>query len=60
MATDINSFHITDMIYDSQNRHLTYKFILDGVDVERVSIGCVTDEDIISDFQKTLNKHFAK
>lgn len=60
MANNMNSFHITDMIYDSENRYLTYKFVHNGRASEKVAIGYATDEDIIEDFKKILNKYFAK
>ena len=60
MATKLNSFHITDVIYDSEIRKLTYNLVIDGNHIERVSIGLSTDDEIADDFQKVIGKYFAK
>lgn len=60
MAVPMNSFHITDMIYNSDNQTITYKFYYKGNLMERVGVGFTTDEDIVDDFQKILDKYFAK
>lgn len=60
MAVELNSFHITDLIYDSDNHTLTYKF-LDGKNTnERVGIGFTTDDDIVTDFHKTIVNFYSK
>ena len=60
MAVEMNSFHITDVVYDSENRELTYKFVHNGMDSKRVSLGLTTDEEIAEDFQRTINKYYKK
>ena len=60
MAVRMGDFHITDVIYDSEEHKLTYKFNLNGSMAERVGIGFVTDDDIIFDLQKILDEYFAE
>ena len=58
MANQMSSFHITDMIFDADSQTLTYKFWYNENLIERNAVGFTTDEDIISDFCKMLNKYF--
>ena len=60
MSIKISSFHITDMIYDAENKSLTYKFMADGVSRKRVAFGTSTAEEIASDFQEVISDNFAE
>ena len=58
MAVDMKSFQISNIIYDANTRELTFKFNANGFDFNRVSLGVITDDDIIADFKKILNKYY--
>ena len=60
MPVKMNSFHVTDVIYDADLQKLTFKFISNDIEIERVGIGFTSDQDIVDSFHETIVRHFAK
>lgn len=60
MANYLNSFHIFDMAYDAKTQELTYQLDIDGEQAERVCIGTMTDDDVVEDMRKVLDKFYIR
>lgn len=58
MATSINDFHISNIIYDANTHRLTFEFEIDGSMAQRVNLGIRTIDDITQSIKRILQKHY--
>ena len=55
----MKSFEISNIVYDANAQELTFKFTVDGLNFNRVSLGVVTDDNVVEDLRKILNQYYA-